>query len=311
VRIAAVECLFVFFLVAGISLTALALYIGSSQSRTSRWNAALAHVAQRFHGVYAAGGWFNEPSVRMIYGPAQTRLTCYRLPGDRHRMVAQLVIEQVEVRCRCEIASQPASVPLVVPQRGLAPVELDWGNQYARWQVLAADLDEARHHLTDAVRLALDRLWLHPLPTDTTVSLLPGWIIIRKVWDQPRGADLEQFVELGCMLNDQIQLAGAAGIEFVAGEEAQLVEDASCGVCCESLAGEIVLCLRCHAPHHRDCWEYGGGCATYGCGGRMSYQPGRASIAQAPHFPANGSAESNHAASDRAASSHAGPSKPR
>ena len=40
------ECLFIFFLIAGLLLSALAIYIGSSQTRTSRWNAALAHVAE-------------------------------------------------------------------------------------------------------------------------------------------------------------------------------------------------------------------------------------------------------------------------
>lgn len=38
-----------------------------------------------------------------------------------------------------------------------------------------------------------------------------------------------------------------------------------CRVCGTELAGELVSCERCDTPHHRDCWEYWGRCATYGC----------------------------------------------
>src|SRR5438067_10780575 len=38
-----------------------------------------------------------------------------------------------------------------------------------------------------------------------------------------------------------------------------------CRVCGTELAGELVSCERCQTPHHQDCWEYWGRCATYGC----------------------------------------------
>jgi hypothetical protein len=54
-------------------------------------------------------------------------------------------------------------------------------------------------------------------------------------------------------------------------------------VCGDHLAEEIVICRRCNTPHHRECWQYGGGCATYGCGGRECFVPGVAPLA-APHW---------------------------
>ena len=39
-----------------------------------------------------------------------------------------------------------------------------------------------------------------------------------------------------------------------------------CGVPISSKeVGEIVICLKCHTMHHRDCWNYYGGCPIYGC----------------------------------------------
>ena len=275
--------LLVCVLVLGISLALMIIFASSVHSRATRWNDAFSQVARQFRGAYTGGGWFSEPSVRLMYGTAHARLSCYSL-GRSGKSVVQLVIEQKEVRCRCEMLSRPSTVTLVPSLAGLTEVELAWGTQFARWQVAAADYDEARHLMTDAVRLALDRIWLHPLPRDTAVSLLPGWVVIRKVWDSPRASDLAQFVELGCTLNDQVQLAAAAGIEFITGDEAQVIDDALCCVCCEQLTHEVVFCVRCKTPHHRDCWEYSGGCSTYGCGGRMFFTPGEAPLASPPHW---------------------------
>jgi hypothetical protein len=41
----------------------------------------------------------------------------------------------------------------------------------------------------------------------------------------------------------------------------------SCRVCSYGVSdAEAVACARCLSPHHRDCWEFTGGCSLYGCG---------------------------------------------
>ena len=175
---------------------------------------------------------------------------------------------------------------LLPPRRDLSLVEFDWEDFRRRWHVLADDGDEVRHLLTDGVRLAIDQLWRTPcggMPGEILISLSPGWLVVRKMWRLPQGADLAQFVERTCALSDQICLAAATGIEFVVGEQPQLLEEARCGVCLENLTSDIVVCRRCNTPHHRECWHYGGGCATYGCGGRECAVPGVAPLA-GPHF---------------------------
>ncbi|MDX1947173.1 MAG: RING finger protein [Pirellulaceae bacterium] len=267
------ECLGILILLTAIVAAVGVIAVGSLQARLARWNESFGIVAARFQGHFSPGGWFAQPVVRLQYGAAEARLTCFAIAGPPQRKCVQMVLQQRDQRLRCDLLSWPAAQRLANDSAGLAPIELDWSGQAERWRVLADDGDEARRIFSRGVRLALDRLWLAPLPSDTLVSLMPGWIVVRKVWENPRGADLEQFVESVCTLSDQLQIAAASGIEFVEGDEAQLLDEATCGVCCEKLAGEIVFCGRCKTPAHRECWAYTGGCATYGCGGQVCHAP--------------------------------------
>src|SRR5882672_4695978 len=38
-----------------------------------------------------------------------------------------------------------------------------------------------------------------------------------------------------------------------------------CPVCTARLSEPLIRCDSCRSPHHRECWEYLGRCATYGC----------------------------------------------
>ena len=260
-----------------VSLLALAVAMLSS-GQVSQWNDAMGGVARRFHGMLHPGGWFHRPSVWLAHGHAQVRVNLVPLSGSGQYYV-QVAIQQRDVSTRTEIFYYQTRESLLPQRRGLLPVEFDWEDFRRRWQVLAEDGDATRHLLSDGVRLAIEMVWRTPIPAETTISLSPGWLVVRKVWHQPRGIELESFVERACALSDQLHLAAAAGIEFVASDEAQLVEEGKCGVCGESLAREIVVCRRCHTPHHQECWQYTGGCATYGCGGRECVLPAVARLA--------------------------------
>jgi hypothetical protein len=281
-----VECLLVTFVLVALLIAAVAAVAGR---HGGEWNDAFKHVARRFHGVLSPGGWFSDPSVWIQHGDARARLTINHLRGSGGERSLQFVIHQREVRCRCEIFYHQTRSSLLPPRRGLAAMEFDWDEFRRRWQVLADDPDEARQLLSDGVRLAIDILWRQPMPAEMTVSISPGCLAVRKVWRSPRGPDIEAFVERVCALSDQLNLASAQGIEFVAGDEPQLLEHARCGVCGDGLASEIVVCRRCNTPHHRECWQYGGGCATYGCGSRECFAP-EAPLHLHPHWDASGAA---------------------
>jgi hypothetical protein len=40
-----------------------------------------------------------------------------------------------------------------------------------------------------------------------------------------------------------------------------------CPVCRELLGAAVAVCRSCDTPHHPDCWDFGGGCAVFACGG--------------------------------------------
>ena len=44
-----------------------------------------------------------------------------------------------------------------------------------------------------------------------------------------------------------------------------------CKVCGESIVdAPKVRCSTCKTPHHRDCWEFVGGCSIFGCKGKTA-----------------------------------------
>jgi hypothetical protein len=276
-----VECALLGFVLVALGL-ALAIAAVSS-SRSGQWNEAFGHVARRFHGTLYPGGWIHTPGVWLQHGEAQARLTISTIRGAGRERCVQFTIQQREIQNRGEIFYYQTRETLLPLKRGLSSVEFDWEDFRRRWQVLADDGDAMRQLLSDGVRLAIEMLWRQPIPSEMLISLSPGWLVVRKVWHNPRGIDVEGFVERACALSDQLNLAAAAGIEFISGNQPQLLESARCGVCGDGLAHEIVVCRRCNTPHHRECWQYGGGCATYGCGGRECAVPGVAPLAR-PHY---------------------------
>ena len=44
---------------------------------------------------------------------------------------------------------------------------------------------------------------------------------------------------------------------------------AMCQICGMELTVRVVFCEGCVTPHHRECWEYLGGCSTFGCFRRL------------------------------------------
>lgn len=43
------------------------------------------------------------------------------------------------------------------------------------------------------------------------------------------------------------------------------ISGATCQVCLHPLAVRVVYCDGCVTPHHKECWDYLGGCSTYAC----------------------------------------------
>jgi hypothetical protein len=59
---------------------------------------------------------------------------------------------------------------------------------------------------------------------------------------------------------------GNLEIEYLRSRDSAL--PGSCPVCGSELDRDPVRCRTCRTPHHRDCWRYNRGCATFACGER-------------------------------------------
>lgn len=270
------ECVGVFLLLAAIVVLALFGVFSQTAARFERWNSALAAVSHRFGGVLSRGGWFSNPSLRLPYGTTYSRLSVYNLPGTAGRKCLEMIVQWSDVTLHMALVPRVSRRQIAVDLRNMSELEFDWDDFRLRWNVWTDDGEESRLLMSSGVRVQLERISRSPEAAETLVLIYPGWLVVRKVWDSSRAHDLEQFVEMTLGLYDQLQLTKTEGIEFTHSDVPQIIEHASCRICGEEMQTEVVICRRCQTPHHRDCWEYAGGCATYGCRETLYLVPRRA-----------------------------------
>lgn len=237
-----------------------------AQSRMDVWNQAFAWVARRFGGQVSLGGWFHQPQWRLHYGETFVRLTTYTVGnGRRSTRIVELIAQFPDAPCRLEVFPRSADTSLLAIPTDL-PSSLCGGGEFASaWTILTNDEVEAQRLLSQQVRYHLHQLRRTPEWSDVGLSIRSGWLIVRRKWTSTRPADLESFAELALGLVDQLQLTRTTGIDFVGDNQVKVMDDARCLVCGEGLVIDLVYCRRCKTPHHRDCWDYSGGCSTYGC----------------------------------------------
>ncbi|MEC9092896.1 MAG: RING finger protein, partial [Planctomycetota bacterium] len=135
-----------------------------------------------------------------------------------------------------------------------------------RFQVSANDQVEAKKFLSEGVRGQMLKLSSFIFPKEVWVCLHDGLLQVNKqsyLWEQQK---LEDFVELGLELFEQVMLTQMVGIDFVDDAPGATSKPPKCQICGEIIQFDQVVCIRCRTPHCKDCWEYNGQCATYGCG---------------------------------------------
>ncbi|MEX2027450.1 MAG: RING finger protein, partial [Pirellulaceae bacterium] len=212
------------------------------------------------------GGWFHQPHWPLQYGETFVRLTTYTVGrGASTTRMVELIAQFPDSCCRLEVFPRSADTSLLSLPMDLAPVLLAGDDFASAWTILASDEAQARVLLSQQVRFHLHQLRRTPEWSDVSLSIRTGWLVLRRKWTSQRPADLETFVELALGLVDQIQLTRTIGIDFVEEGQVKVIDDARCLVCGEGLVIDLVYCRRCKTPHHRECWDFSGGCSTYGC----------------------------------------------
>jgi len=105
---------------------------------------------------------------------------------------------------------------------------------------------------------------------DIQVKFVGGLLTITKPRYLTSEEHLDEFIHHSAELFQAALATRTTGITFVSevsidAKEPDAVES-QCQVCGEPLAKDLVYCGGCRTPHHRECWEYFGGCSTYACG---------------------------------------------
>ena len=125
---------------------------------------------------------------------------------------------------------------------------------------------DAQARLFDLLRLDSSTTFSAP---GLYLQIASGMLTIAKASYLTDSASIERFIELFLQFFDATVSDPAAGIEFLNRPMDTAVAAPHCVVCGEPLTADLVSCRSCRTPHHRECWQYFGGCATYACGGKQ------------------------------------------
>lgn len=136
-------------------------------------------------------------------------------------------------------------------------------SRFDRAFVVQGENPEAtRRFLDPALRQALVQLnGIEPVSVDVG----PGEIVLRtrqQFLRSPEG--LSRFASEALAVARAI-LQSQSPMEIMAVE---VNRSGDCPVCGTAVDGDGGLCARCRTPHHKDCWEYLGGCSVFACAGR-------------------------------------------
>lgn len=238
---------------------------------------AYRHLANRFQGRYETRGGSDPPTVSFVHHGTKVRVGLAPvIPGQpanpRTRVVARF---RQGIPFRLELAPLARPAPPQAP-RGTRVVKtgnagFDRGNL-----IQANDAEMARDFLEPEVRAAIGALQRLVHPGGMLVSINPERLLVQI--DRNLGQDAEaliQAVALTLVIHDGllfgVKRRMTEGITIVNkpdGDEPD-GEPATCKVCLESIdEGPVIICSSCMTPHHRECWEYAGGCSIFGCGGK-------------------------------------------
>ena len=215
---------------------------------------------------------YEGPRVAYLHRSSRAVLSLHVVPRDdgqedRFTQIAYAVPSGW--RHRIEIGPSAVDELWDSPVPGLVRVSSGDMEFDRRTRVLASDEALIRSVLDAPTRRAMDDLRELLANNHVHLSASPSRIFVRKrgvVRDLP---DMALFARLCDSIYDRLQAAWEReiGIEILEEGPSPAEEAPKCQVCSHPITPEArVRCRRCRTPHHPDCWEFNGGCATFACG---------------------------------------------
>jgi len=251
-------------------LVAFGIFVALAVRRFLKYRQVAERIARRFHGRLEPVTLFSFPRLRLQFQKQPALLKFVEV--GQNTIHTQFSIAWPNRDLRCEIYPQNMLAGL---RKLLGVEDIEIGSaQFDTAYIISSNNPAAvRQMLTTAVQACILRLAaLEPggftfgAQRDIQVKWIGGQMTVTKpCWLSTYDA-LEQFISLSAELFLASSAQSSAGIEFV--EEMREPDEAEsqCQVCGEPLATDLVYCAACQTPHHRECWEYFGGCSTYACG---------------------------------------------
>lgn len=266
----------VFILIAYLFVRLCARAIGAITGSRFR---AYRNLAAYYHGKYENRGMTDPPTVSFTHKGAMVRVgLAPNVPGQpnipRTRVVARFA-RGLPFRLELAPVGRPSPAQ---PPKGTRPVRVGDAEFDRGFVVQANDPEMARDFLTAPVRWAIGNLVKLGPPGGMLVSINPERLLVQVDTNLGLKPDLLAIgVREALAIHDGLQVGVAArigeGVAIVAAGTPE-PEDAGppmCKVCGEAItAPPRVLCTTCRTPHHRDCWEFIGGCSIFGCKGKTS-----------------------------------------
>ena len=160
------------------------------------------------------------------------------------------------------------------PLPGLVRVRTNDDEFDRRTRILASEEAVAREIMDPATRAAMTDLRELMANGHVHFSASGSRILVRKRGVLRHVPELSLFARLCDVIYDRVLRAWERenGIEIL--EEAVEPTDAQrCQVCYSGVSADTgVVCRRCRTPHHSDCWQFNGGCATFACGEKLTHK---------------------------------------
>ena len=262
------------FLVAAV-LMVIAIIYGAKAARQR--DGELEQLARRRGGKLQSSSLFDFPVLRFPHSGRTVTLK-YTSGGENESNRTHLCIPWHHNRLRCEIFLEG---PLSGLRKLIGMQDLEIGSPHfdRRFVITGNDETAIKALLTPDVQgrllalLELDQSATFSIP-DLYLQINNGLLTITKTSYLTDGAILERFIDLFLEFYEAANVVPGVGIDFLTPASSSTSNSDGesaphCIVCGEPLATDLITCRSCRTPHHRDCWQYFGGCATYACGGKQ------------------------------------------
>jgi len=261
-----------FGVVGGILL--LVLY-GILTQRRQQLNRVFSRFARQMRGTMEPAGVMSYPEVAFSYRGISATLHIF--PGgseDATELFTCLTfgVGTALERCplRLELVPRTAKIYSETKHRGLEIFRSDdMDEALASVIVLTNDHEEwgeLRSLGFDTAMVRLDRVG-NLVPA--YVSLNAERFTVKKLTLIHSLRGLTEFCSAAFGLLDLV--VERYGHHFADGDLVIIEEETTetvtvCNICGASIEGEACVCVRCETPHHIECWQYNGACATFACG---------------------------------------------